>query len=153
NLGRYDGHTVEKALDRWGIAHLADRNPRELSAGERQCVALAAATIASPPLLLLDEPTRGQDGRLNDQTGRRLSAFAGNSAVIVVTQDVEFAAAWSQRIVLLSNGRIVSDGSAPGDALLDPSQMNGLFRGGATPKMERHAIQALNAGCNGGLSS
>jgi len=134
NLGRYDDDTVYAALARWGIAHLSGRNPRELSAGERQCVALAAATIASPPLLLLDEPTRGQDGRLNEQTGMRLTAFARerNAAVIVVTQDVEFAAAWSQRIVLLLNGEIIADrpNRAPPDgAPFDPFQMSGLFCG------------------------
>lgn len=134
NLGRYDEDSVRAALARWGIAHLADRNPRELSAGERQCVALAAATIASPPLLLLDEPTRGQDGRLNEQTGRQFAAFARerNAAVIVVTQDVEFAASWSHRIVLLLDGTIVADRpnrSTPAGAPFDPSQMSSLFRG------------------------
>jgi energy-coupling factor transporter ATP-binding protein EcfA2 len=54
--------------------------------------------------------------------------------VVVVTQDVEFASAWSQRIVLLSNGRIVSDkphDPSSGGARCDPSLMNGLFRGEA----------------------
>ncbi len=155
NLGRYDGNAVRSALERWGITHLAGRNPRELSAGERQCVALAAATIASPPLLLLDEPTRGQDGRLNAQTGRRLSSFARNAAVVVVTQDVEFAAAWSQRIVLLSDGRIVSDGphgSAPGGVLCDPSLIEKLFRGKAAPGSGEHSIRTCGAVSVGGRS-
>jgi len=134
NLGRFDEDTVHASIARWGISHLASRNPRELSAGERQCVALAAATITSPPLLLLDEPTRGQDCRLNEQTGRQLTAFARerNAAVIVVTQDVEFAAAWSQRVALLVNGEIIEDRPnrpTPDGAPCDRSRVNALFRG------------------------
>lgn len=110
--GAPENGAVERALARWGITHLARRNPRELSAGERQCVALAATTIAAPPLLLLDEPTRGQDPLIREHLGKALVALAHEcgTAVIFVTQDFEFASNWSRRAVVMSGGAIVADG-------------------------------------------
>jgi len=133
-LERHSGEKVRAALERWELLQQSERNPRELSVGERQSVALAAATIADPPLILLDEPTRGQDPLVKERLGRRLSLLAldKNAAVAVVTQDIEFAAEWSGRVVILSGGEIIADGPPcevfDGGPFYSP-QISRLFRG------------------------
>lgn len=133
-IGRYSEEIVRESLARWGITHLSARNPRELSAGERQCVMLAAATIAGPALLLLDEPTRGQDPQIKERLGGQLASLSRDhhTAIIVVTQDIEFAAEWSHRIALLSDGEVIADG--PKNAVFDGGpfyspQLSRLFHG------------------------
>ncbi len=132
NLGRDYNQLVDESLRHWRITELALKNPRELSAGEKQCVALAAATIADPPLLLLDEPTRGLDPLQRDQLGARLTDFVkkANAAAVIVTQDIEFAAEWAGRVVLLFNGELVAQGTVAEIFKGDPfysSQISRLF--------------------------
>jgi len=112
NLGRYDPAAVEGVLSCWGISHLSGRNPREVSAGERQCVAVAAALAAGAPLLLLDEPTQGQDPAISGRLGEGLLGAArdAGTAILIATQDIEFAARVAHRAVMLSAGEIIADG-------------------------------------------
>ena len=133
NLGRAEGDAAARALAAWGLSRLAERNPRELGAGERQCVALASAMAAGPRLLLLDEPSRGQDPRLKCLlAGMLAAAAAGGAAVLLVTQDFEFAAECAGRIVLLFDGEVVADGPKreifDGGPFYSP-QVSRLFRG------------------------
>jgi energy-coupling factor transporter ATP-binding protein EcfA2 len=94
----------------------AARNPRDLSGGEKQRLALAVVlgdrndAQASPAVVCLDEPTRGMD-RDHKQELAELLAGLG-AAVIVATHDPEFAAAFAQRVVLLADGAPIADGSA-----------------------------------------
>ena len=97
-----------------------DADPRDLSGGERQRLALAivlagrAAGDALPGLVCLDEPTRGMDrARKEDlaELARRASPARG-AAVVVATHDVEFAAAFAERVVLLGDGEVIADGPA-----------------------------------------
>lgn len=79
---------IDPYLARFGIADLADRYPRELSTGQRQRVALAATTIAGPPLLILDEPTRGLDDfAVASLAGLLHSLAAEGSAILIATHD------------------------------------------------------------------
>lgn len=150
-LGRDEGGAAAWALASWGLTHLAERNPRELCAGERQCVAIAAAMAARPELLLLDEPTRGQDPRMKALLAGMLSgAAARGAAVLLVTQDFEFAAECAGRIVLLFDGEIAADG--PGGEVFDGGpfyspQVSRLFRGFAGGVVTRaDARRALGTG-------
>jgi energy-coupling factor transporter ATP-binding protein EcfA2 len=92
-------------------AQLLERHPRELSGGEKQRLALAVVLDgAEPPALLcLDEPTRGLDRRLK----AHLAEFLGrlDAAVIVATHDPEFVAQFATRVVLLSEGSVIAEGS------------------------------------------
>ncbi|MFD6280502.1 ABC transporter ATP-binding protein [Streptomyces sp. NPDC060209] len=86
-------------------------HPRDLSEGQRLALALALVLTARPPLLLLDEPTRGLDyaakGRLVGVL-RRLAAEG--HAIVLATHDVELAAELSHRVVILADGEVVADG-------------------------------------------
>ncbi|HRV96359.1 MAG TPA: ATP-binding cassette domain-containing protein, partial [Anaerolineae bacterium] len=90
----------------------ADDYPRDLSVGEQQRVALAAIMVTCPGALLLDEPTRGLDYRakqqLIDLLQRRQRAGA---AIVLVTHDVELAAIAANRVVLMSQGEVIANGS------------------------------------------
>lgn len=89
------------------------RHPRDLSEGQRLALALAVVLAPAPPLLLLDEPTRGLDyaakARLASQL-RRLSAEG--HAVVVATHDVELVAEVADRVVVLADGEVITDGPA-----------------------------------------
>ena len=95
------------ALAAAGLAHLADRHPRDLSGGERQRLALAIVLTASRrPVVCLDEPTRGMDRAHKDALAALLAGSRREgTAVIVATHDAEFAAAFAERTVLLGDGR------------------------------------------------
>jgi energy-coupling factor transport system ATP-binding protein len=92
-----------------GVA--ADLHPRDLSEGQRLALALAVVLAAEPPLLLLDEPTRGLDYAGKARLIEVLRGLAaGGTGVLLATHDVELAAALTHRTVILADGEVVSDG-------------------------------------------
>ncbi|MFF7988464.1 ABC transporter ATP-binding protein [Kitasatospora xanthocidica] len=98
---------VERLLP--GIADTA--HPRDLSEGQRLTLALAVVLTARPPLLLLDEPTRGLDYAAKARLVEILRALATEGhAVLLATHDVELAAELAHRTVILAEGEIVADG-------------------------------------------
>jgi energy-coupling factor transport system ATP-binding protein len=100
-----------QALRALGLAALTERHPRELSAGERQRLALAIVIGEPddpPALLCLDEPTRGMGRDDKHELARMLGLL--DSAVLVATHDPEFASAFAERVVLLADGVPVADG-------------------------------------------
>lgn len=124
---------LEWALERLGLAEHAARHPYELSGGERQRAALAAVLVGRPPILLLDEPTRGLDPERKADLGRLLRELAADGhAVVVATHDVEFAAAWADQIALLAEGRVIAEGT-PAEVLAGTlaysTQINRVFGG------------------------
>jgi energy-coupling factor transport system ATP-binding protein len=86
-------------------------HPRDLSEGQRLCLALAVVLCGAPPLLLLDEPTRGLDygAKRRLVTILRELAVAGH-AVVLSTHDVEMVAEVANRVLVLAEGELVSDG-------------------------------------------
>jgi energy-coupling factor transport system ATP-binding protein len=99
------------ALEAAGLAHLAERHPRDLSGGERQRLAIAIVLDgARPAVLCLDEPTRGMDREHKDALVALLRDLSdAGSGIVVATHDAEFAAALAPRTVLLGDGRPVAD--------------------------------------------
>ncbi len=97
------------ALERVGLADRADHMPDQLSGGEQQRVAIARALVASPSVILADEPT----GALDTATGKRVMALvqdlnAEGLTAVVVTHDAEIAG-YARRLVRLRDGRIVDE--------------------------------------------
>jgi energy-coupling factor transport system ATP-binding protein len=101
------------ALESVGLAPLAERHPRDLSGGERQRLALAIVLGGEQPaaVMALDEPTRGMDRAAKRRLAAWLRARAGEGmAILLATHDVEFAAEFAARAVLLADGRVIADG-------------------------------------------
>jgi energy-coupling factor transport system ATP-binding protein len=90
-----------------------DSHPRDLSEGQRLCLALAVVLVGSPGLVLLDEPTRGLDYPAKARLVGVLRDLAANGhTVVVATHDVELAADVADRVVVLAEGEVVADGDA-----------------------------------------
>ncbi|HEX6753682.1 MAG TPA: ATP-binding cassette domain-containing protein [Solirubrobacterales bacterium] len=117
------GEAGVSALRVVGMEHAVDADPRDLSGGERQRLALAIALAGRmegeelPGLVALDEPTRGMDRARKDDLVQLIEELADSGAgVLVATHDVEFAAAFAERVVLLGEGVVIADG--PADEIL-----------------------------------
>jgi energy-coupling factor transport system ATP-binding protein len=114
NLGQ-NGAAVARATEETalalGIGHLLDRATAELSGGELQRVALAAALVARPPLVLLDEPTSQLDPVAGDELIwqlRRLNQES-DAAVLLIEHRLERCLAAADRVIVLADGAIVCD--------------------------------------------
>jgi molybdate transport system ATP-binding protein len=106
------------ALERLGIAEVADRYPHELSGGQRQRVALGRALAPDPAVLLLDEPLSALDAplrhRLREELGRVIREWG--KTVVLVTHDLAEAFQLGERIVVYEQGRVIQ--AAPKAELL-----------------------------------
>jgi energy-coupling factor transport system ATP-binding protein len=88
-----------------------DRHPRDLSEGQQLALVLAVQLVASPSVVLLDEPTRGLDYAAKASLAAVLRRLADQGrAVVVSTHDVEFVAQAADRVVVLADGSVVADG-------------------------------------------
>ena len=98
-------------LDRLVPGIPGDAHPRDLSEGQRLALALALVLVAEPPVLLLDEPTRGLDYAAKHTLAAVLRDLAAaGHAVLVATHDVEFVAQCADDVVVLAEGEVVSHG-------------------------------------------
>ena len=105
------GDMVEEALERVGLADRAKHKPTEMSGGQQQRVAIARAIATHPPIIMADEPT----GALDSKTGRHVLEILHTlnqegSTIILITHDNGIAAT-AHRVVRISDGRIVADGT------------------------------------------
>lgn len=105
---------AEAALGRVGLAGKGQRMVQQLSGGEQQRVALARAAVIDPRLLLLDEPLSNLDPTLRQSTRDelRIALKESKAPALFVTHDQDDAFAIADRVVLLSRGRVLQDGSA-----------------------------------------
>ena len=91
----------------------ADTHPRDLSAGQQLALVLAIQLTAAPSVILLDEPTRGLDYQAKASLTGVLDQLAGRGhAIVVATHDVEFVTRACDRVVVMAEGEIVTDGPA-----------------------------------------
>jgi energy-coupling factor transport system ATP-binding protein len=111
------GEAGARALDAVGLGWARDADPRDLSGGERQRLALAIVMAGRgsdegpPGLVCLDEPTRGMDRARKQELSERIGELAAaGTAIVVATHDVEFAAGFAERAVLLGEGELIADG-------------------------------------------
>jgi energy-coupling factor transport system ATP-binding protein len=112
---------VDSALAATGLAALGAAYPRTLSKGQKQRLAIASALALAPRLLILDEPTSGQDAREKAALMEVLTGLnAKGMAILLVTHDMELLARYARRAVVMNAGRAVYDGG-----------VRELFAGGA----------------------
>ncbi|GAK33107.1 hemin import ATP-binding protein HmuV [alpha proteobacterium Q-1] len=113
-----DREAIHQALSRTGCLHLADRPATHLSAGERARVLLARALATGAPFLLADEPVAALDPahafHMMDLLAEEAKAGCG---VLVVLHDLNLAARYADRLVLMHEGQIIAEGAA--DHVLD----------------------------------
>jgi len=104
--------TVEEALDAVGLADKAGSRLSRLSGGQRRTVDFAAALMAAPELLVLDEPTTGLDpvskARLHDLILARVDEDA---TIVMTTHDLAEAERLASRVLIMNEGRIIADGT------------------------------------------
>ncbi|MCZ7672121.1 MAG: ATP-binding cassette domain-containing protein [Chloroflexi bacterium] len=116
NLGLAESEVrarMEWALQAVGIAHLRERNPAQLSGGQKQCVAIAAVLAMKPAVLVLDEPTASLDVPNTQQVLAVLHSLQQSLAITIVLIEHRLSAVLPQvdRVVLLDAGRLVADGT------------------------------------------
>lgn len=114
---RDDELHIGRAVEDAEISGLLDRHVTELSGGERARVAFARVRAQACPLILLDEPTASLDIRHQERVvGRLRDHVLDGGAAVLVLHDLDLAAAYAGRVVVLESGRIRADGP-PRDAL------------------------------------
>jgi energy-coupling factor transporter ATP-binding protein EcfA2 len=99
---------VERGLNAVGMNDCLERNPAELSTGERKRVCLAGVFACEPSVLVLDEPTSNLDPRARRQLLTILRGFAGT--LIVATHDLDFVIDLCDRVLVLDDGQVQADG-------------------------------------------
>ena len=120
--GERDRAVAREALERTGTWDLRGRSILELSGGERQRVILARAFAQEPQVLLLDEPTAHLDLAYQAQVLRiaRSLREEKRTAVLATLHDLNLAAAYADRLVLLAKGKVVAAGT-PKEVLVEPT--------------------------------
>lgn len=110
---------VATAMKSADLDHLADANPFTLSHGQKRRLSVASALITDPDVIVLDEPTFGQDDRHGGRLMRRVAErVASGATAVVVTHDLDLVAEYATRVVSLADGQVVFDGH-PAELLAD----------------------------------
>lgn len=127
NLSRTDQKaSLEPILGSLDLAALAERNLNALSGGERQRASIARALAQDTPCLLLDEPTAHLDLRHQALLRTILqNEAARGKGVGIVLHDLNFAASFADRIILLSKGKIAAQGTP--DEVLEPTSLQPIY--------------------------
>ena len=126
-------HRVVSALERVGMAHLRNRPPYKLSAGEKRAVAIATVLAMEPDVLVMDEPSSHLDPRGRRRLIELLKSFKHTK--IIATHDLELVIELCSRVIVLDNGRVVAEGQTV-ELLNDEALM--LAHGLERPHSLRH---------------
>ncbi len=123
---------TEAALDRVGMAHRRGHFPQQLSGGQQQRVAIARAVVASPQLILADEPTGNLDSANGDAVMKLLSEMNEAGATIVMVTHSPADAEFAHRVVNLFDGHVVSEHFMEREYLAD-GKIPPAVKGAAAP--------------------
>ena len=115
---------VNEALAVTGLSELAGAYPLSLSKGEKQRLTIASALAMRPKMLILDEPTSGQDARQRDQILQLLLKLnQQGTTILLVTHDMDLLSACAQRVIVMAKGHKTFDGTVP-ELFQDTVQLN-----------------------------
>ena len=115
--------TVQEAEEALNVAEFDSRSPFSLSFGQQKRVSIASVLSMQGKILLLDEPTAGQDYRSYISFMEYLRSMKGLDALLIITHDIDLALRFTQRVLLLKEGNIVGDGP-PLQELADPTLLD-----------------------------
>lgn len=104
-----DKKAINALLEEVDLAGYAKRKPNTLSGGQKQRIAIARALIKSPEIIMADEPTGALDSKTGKQVFETLKKLSEKKLVIVVSHDRDFAEQYGDRIIELSDGKVISD--------------------------------------------
>jgi len=137
---------LERVAGLLGLSKLLDRKPSQLSGGQQQRVALGRAIIAEAPVCLMDEPLSNLDAQLRAEMRQEIRQLqrALSITMVYVTHDQVEAMSMADRVILLSNGRIVQNG-APADLYEMPANTF-VARFIGTPPMNLLALEGAARG-------
>ena len=148
---------VPEALRLVGLEGYESRDPATLSGGEKQRLAIASVLAMRPNVLILDEPTTDLDPQGKRDIFKVLHALRSSGATVLLVEHELAAAEMSDRLVIMSNGRVAAEGS-PSDLLsrpdfmqemcVRPSEIERLFAAlniGPTPRTIEEAASVLQA--------
>jgi energy-coupling factor transporter ATP-binding protein EcfA2 len=143
---RFDGgltdRLVETALSATGLTSDRTANPYDLDLSRRKLVALASVLAMDPAVLVLDEPTTGQDPEGIDRIAGVVRSWrVGGRSVIAITHDMEFAAIHFDRVVVMRRGQVIADG--PPHQVLSAAQADLLASTGLLPPPAARVAGAL----------
>lgn len=117
---RIDDYTIDNVLKLVELVELKNRKINELSGGQKQRVAIARALIKNPRIVLADEPTGALDYNTGISIMNLLKEISRHRLVVVVSHDLELARHFSDRIITISDGKIIGDvGTCDTDKSLD----------------------------------
>ncbi|GHO91415.1 hypothetical protein KSF_014630 [Reticulibacter mediterranei] len=114
---------VQEAAQALNVLQFAERSPFSLSFGQQKRVAIASVLAMQGKILLLDEPTAGQDYRSYIAFMEYLRSLPGLDALLFITHDLDLALRFTQRVLLLKDGKLVADGP-PLQVLADPALLD-----------------------------
>ena len=104
-----DEHKAKEVLEFFDLYKYKDVHPYDLSGGEKQKLALALVLLCNPDIMLLDEPVKGMDNDIKNETGKKLRELADSGiTILIITHDLEFAARYSDKCAMMFNGEITS---------------------------------------------
>lgn len=153
---------VQQALEYVGLSRLKDKPPHHLSGGQKKRVAIAGIMAMEPEVIILDEPLSNLDPAGADEIMELLNEFNHfGSTIIISTHDVDLAYRWSDYVFLLSNSKIIGQGT-PADVFKDTEllkktglrqpttleiyheiERRGLASGGNSPKTTPELVNTL----------
>lgn len=108
---------AEMALEKVGLADRMKHMPNELSGGQKQRVAIARAIVNEPKLILADEPTGALDSKTSGSIMEQFTKLNEEGTTVVLVTHEEEIAAYTNRIVVVKDGRLVQDRLIQGDAM------------------------------------
>lgn len=134
------GESTALMLERFGLADHAEQNPFTLSGGQKRRLSVATALVTQPEILLLDEPTFGQDQARAEELLRLIDALnAAGTTVVMVTHDLQQVCERASHIALLDAGRVAAAGAAR-ELMADTAL---LYRHGMESSPLQHMLEPL----------
>lgn len=106
---------VGEVLEMTGLSAVRDDHPFVLGKGERQRLAMASILALRPGILVIDEPTTGQDwAGIQSMLGLVAEQHAAGATIIMITHDMDLVAQYANRVIVLAEGRVLADGPTAG---------------------------------------